>query len=385
MKIVIVPSWYPTENNPLNGIFFKEQAKALQKAGHDVTVLYPEVWTTRMLKTSKAKKGISIELEDGVKTYRLRGYNLIPGRVPFATAKVFYSRLETLYKLYVEKEGKPDMLHAHSCLWAGWSAAKLSEKEGIPFVITEHSTAFLRNLIRPYEKKEITYACQKAEYVISVGPGLAQELEKYISKDKIKIIPNIVDIGMFQIDESKLAQTGVFRFFSVAFLQHKKGMDILIQAFAKYFKGKPVELVIGGNGEEREALELLAKKLNIEKQIIFLGELNRERVKEEIQKAHAFVLASRFETFGVVFIEALACGKPIVATACGGPEMIVNELNGKLVQVEDVEGLGQAMQSIQENYHTYHAEDIRKDCVSRFSEESVVTKITKLYEQVLRV
>ncbi|WP_077619736.1 glycosyltransferase [Bacillus sinesaloumensis] len=385
MKIVIVPSWYPTENNPINGIFFKEQAKALQKAGHDVTVLYPEVWTTRMMKVSKAKKGVWVGLEDGVKTYRLRGYNIIPGRVPFATAKVFYSRLVKLYKLYVEKEGKPDILHAHSCLWAGWSVAKLTEKENVPFVITEHSTAFLRNLIRPYEKEQISYACQRAEYVISVGPGLAKELENYISKDKVKIIPNIVDIGMFQIDETKLSQSGVFRFFSVAFLQHKKGMDILIQAFAKYFKEKPVELVIGGNGEEKSELESLTKQLGVEKQIIFLGELNRERVKEEIQKAHAFVLASRFETFGVVFIEALACGKPIVATACGGPEMIVNELNGKLVQVEDIDGLGLAMKSIEDNYHVYNANEIRNDCISRFSEEAVVTKITNLYDQVLRV
>ncbi|MCC3356919.1 glycosyltransferase [Bacillus sp. REN16] len=384
MRIVIVPSWYPTEDNPINGVFFKEQAKALQKAGHDVTVLYPEIWTSRMLNVPKGDKGISFELEDGIKTYRFRGYNFIPGRVPFSTATVFYYRLQKLYKKYVDQEGKPDVFHAHSCLWAGWATAKLTESENIPFLLTEHSSAFIRGLIRAYEKKEISYACKRAEFIISVGPGLAKKLESYTQPEKLTIIPNIVDIGKFTIDKTKL-EHGAFRFFSVAFLNHNKGMDILIQSFAKYFINKPVELVIGGDGQERQALELLAKNLGVDKQVLFLGELDREQVRDEIQKAHVFVLASRFETFGVVFIEALACGKPIISTACGGPEMIVNEINGKLVQVEDIDGLGQAMKYMEENYDTYNAEDIRNDCVSRFSEESVVTKITKLYEQVLRV
>lgn len=382
MNIVIIPSWYPVESNPINGIFFKEQAKALQRAGHKVVVLFPEMWTTRMVRQPKGKQGLHISEEDGIKTYRYRAYNVVPGRVPYSSAYFFYYSLKKLYKkmLLTELE-KPEILHAHSCLWAGWAASKIAKVENLPLLVTEHSSKIVRNLLKPYEKKEIINTCSVAKKILCVGPSLVDEFKNFTTEQKIQLVPNIVDLRKFEIKLKHEKKR--FKFFSMAFLSFNKGMDVLIKAFAKTFKGQPVDLVIGGDGLERENLEKLARELDIHSQVEFLGSIDREKVAENMQDCDVFVLASRFETFGVVLIEALACGKPIIATACGGPEIIVNERNGLLVPVEDPDALNAAMESIYQNYDAYSPEVIRDDCYLRFSEEAIVKEITSIYKQIL--
>lgn len=95
------------------------------------------------------------------------------------------------------------------------------------------------------------------------------------------------------------------------------------------------------------------------------------------------MLASRFETFGVVYAEALACGLPIIATACGGPEMIVQEKNGFLVPVEDVAALSEALKKMYAQYEAFDSEEIRADCLRRFSEKAVVSRLRTVYESCL--
>ena len=181
------------------------------------------------------------------------------------------------------------------------------------------------------------------------------------------------------MSEKRQDPTKNFRFLSIAFLNHNKGMDILLNGFAKVFKGKNVELVIGGEGAEKDNLNNLANQLGISGQVTFLGPVNREQVKHEMQQCNVFVLASRFETFGVVFIEALATGKPILATKCGGPEAIVNKINGCLVPTENSTELSRAMEYMKENYHMYNPVEIRKDCIERFSENAIIKKVSQLY------
>ncbi|WLR55518.1 glycosyltransferase [Mesobacillus subterraneus] len=381
MKVLIIPSWYPTEENKILGIFFKEQAIALKKHGCQVMVLYPEIRTLRSY-SSSWKQGVQIAEEDGLKVYRYKTYNPLPARVPFSNAFVYYSRLKKLFKEMVRKDGKPDIIHAHSVLWGGWAAAKIAEEENIPLVVTEHSSKLVRDLLKPYEKKEVAKTLNKADGIISVGPSLKKEMQKYTDKHVLEI-PNIVDYKAFQNNRRKDSQKDRFRFLSLAFLTSNKGMDILIKSFAKGFKGDDVELVIGGDGQQMDELVELAKELGIEAQVQFLGRLDRQQVVAQMQNCDAFVLASKFETFGVVLIEALASGKPVVSTSSGGPESIVNDKNGFLVPVDDIEELSKAMQQLYHQYHEYNLAAIRKDCENRFSEEVIVGKIVEVYHSLL--
>lgn len=379
MHILIIPSWYPTTESPLYGIFFKEQAEALSKFGYHVSVVYVNLWSLSSLGRHKEKLGISYSVENDVHTYRVHMYNFLP-KIPNGFLIIQNLCLNYVFEKITQKHSRPDIIHAHSSLMGGYLAMKLSDKKGIPFVVTEHRTAFARNLITSKDEEIIKTIMGKTKKMIVVGPGLKQSLSKY-SDDKITIIPNLVNVDEFRAERKKNDKP--FRFFSLALLTHKKGMDILLRAFANEFVGnRDYELVIGGDGEEKENLKSLAEELNILRQVKFLGKLSRADAKKEMALCNAFVLASRFETFGIVFIEALACGKPIIATACGGPEIIVNENNGLLVPLENPVAYGQAMKQLVHQYSRYEPNIIRQDCIDRFSEKAVISQLRNIYEAV---
>ena len=101
--------------------------------------------------------------------------------------------------------------------------------------------------------------------------------------------------------------------------------------------------------------------------------------------ANVFVLPSHHETFGVVVIEALALGKPVIATRCGGPESIIESGDGLLVPTNNIEALAQAMAEISSHMDQYDPVDIRERCRIRFGEEAIVSRLIEVYQDVSKV
>lgn len=380
MHIMFIPSWYSNVRNKVHGSFFKEQALELQKAGVKVTVAYNEVWPLTMLGKIHEEKGLKYNVEDGLKTYRYKNYNYIP-KNPLMF-KVFNKRMEKLYKEIVKKEGAIDIIHAQSSLWGGISAAYIAEKYNIPLVITEHSSVERG----PYVKKSyIPFICdsyKKAQKVITVGNGLKNEIESLSGRQDIEVIGNLVDLSKFTI--KKRIKNEKFIFFSLAFLEGEKGFDTLIKSFAKKFKDKEAVLYIGGDGSQRSWLEALTVENGVKDQIIFLGALSRDDVSKWMNKCDCFVLPSRYETFGVVYIEALASGRPVIGALNGGAEDIINNLNGYLIPIDDIDILSEKMIEVYDNIESYDEEEIRIDCLKRFSPKVIVNKIISVYKEVLK-
>ena len=107
----------------------------------------------------------------------------------------------------------------------------------------------------------------------------------------------------------------------------------------------------------------------------------REEVAREMNRCHVFVLPSRYETFGVVYAEALACGIPVIGTATGGPDAFVNQHNGILTEVGDVEQLTRAMLHMAENRRQYPPEALRQAVVDQFSMEAVARQLMEIYQK----
>lgn len=380
MHIMFIPSWYSNVRNKVHGSFFKEQALELQKAGVEVTVAYNEVWPLTMLGKIHEEKGLKYNVEDGLKTYRYKNYNYIP-KNPLMF-KVFNKRMEKLYKEIVKKEGAIDIIHAQSSLWGGISAAYIAEKYNIPLVITEHSSVERG----PYVKKSyIPFICdsyKKAQKVITVGNGLKNEIESLSGRHDIEVIGNLVDLSKFTI--KKRIKNEKFIFFSLAFLEGEKGFDTLIKSFAKKFKDKEAVLYIGGDGSQRSWLEAFTVENGVKDQIIFLGALSRDDVAKWMNKCDCFVLPSRYETFGVVYIEALASGRPVIGALNGGAEDIINNLNGYLIPIDDIDILAEKMIEVYDNIESYDEEEISSDCLKRFSPKVIVNKIISVYKEVLK-
>ena len=134
MHVLIIPSGYPMEGKPYRGIFYKEQAMALSRAGYQVTVAFPEIWSLKSFSKHTHNNKITCEIEDGILTYRYKGYNFF-ANAPYSTELIYKKRLRAMYKAIVSEVGVPDIIHAHSCLWGGFGAATLSRNENIPLLL----------------------------------------------------------------------------------------------------------------------------------------------------------------------------------------------------------------------------------------------------------
>ncbi len=387
MHILIIPSWYPAPDNPIRGIFFLEQAQALQKAGHKIHVLVPPVLkslkTLRKIQTfSNLKPELQIEIYQGLKTYRTSIWKWLPRSSHWINKYWVQRHGEKIFKTYLESEGKPDIIHAHSIFYGGYLAAQFAQKWQIPVVLTEHSSGFLKGIASSMRSFAVKECLEKTVGIIAVGPALKKVLQSYSPQREIKLIGNMVDVDFFKL--SSALPPSPFIFCLVAFLTPKKGIDLLLQSFTKAFKDQKVILKIAGDGADRNSLMALAEKLKIAKQVDFMGLLPRKEIRNLLHRSHALVSSSYVETFGVNLIEAMACGKPVISTRSGGPEMFVNDRNGILTPTGDVNALAEAMQKMVETYEHYDSEQIRSECVNRFGEAAIVDQLEIIYQDALQ-
>jgi glycosyltransferase involved in cell wall biosynthesis len=381
----MVPSGYATAWRPVGYPFYREQFLALAKRGLRVGVVYPEnrpvVGPDRMRRFSEFTPRFGND--EGLATYRIT-YPHIP-KAPRLRAAIWLRQLQRLVDLYVAEQGKPDLLHAHGVLWGGAGAVRAGRSLGVPVVVTAHSTAFARGLVRRRDESTITEVLLGSDAVLAVSGALRARLIPYAPDVEIQVVPNLVDTEFF--DTTSRAARRKFTWLSVAALRPKKGLDVLLNAFAKSFGSNPnVELRIAGRGPMMQELVEQAGRLGLAEQVEFIGLVSRERIRSEMQAADGFVLPSRVETFGVVVIEAMATGLPVVATVSGGPEEIVTPETGLIVQPDDADALGRAMAAIMKSADQWRSREalIRGVAVDCYGELAVTDKIIEVYRQVLR-
>ena len=176
---------------------------------------------------------------------------------------------------------------------------------------------------------------------------------------------------------------GVVKFVSVGSLVHGKGYDLIINALQKCRHLDKCELNIIGGGPEEASLKSLIVKCQLQNKVFLLGVKTPQEVSRLIADSDCLILTSRRETFGIVYIEAMAKGKPVIATICGGPESFVNESNGLLIPAEDVEATTKAIDYMVEHLDQYDGEAIRHFCYENFSEDAISKRIISLYEEVI--
>lgn len=386
MHVLIIPSWYPETPEDIDGIFFRLQAQALQRSGLKIGVTAPVFRSMRGKPASVVNGGYGIRsyTEENIPTYVYKSMYFFP-RLPYLDRHRWVGAGWKLFERYVRDHGAPDIIHAHSMNHAGILAQQIHEKTGIPFVLTEHSSTYARKLIRNWQRPAMLQSAQQCSARIAVSKDFCRLLETEYGGLDWQYIPNSLSPAFIRpVDLANKPKNADFTFCSVAHLNYNKGFDILLPAFAEALKTHPdLKLKIGGTGLIASQLHNLAAELGLENSVEFLGGLQNDQVLDLMFRSDAFVLSSRNETFGVVFIEALSQGLPVAATRCGGPQTIINENNGILVPVSDVQALAGALVSLYENRGRYDAQTLRADCLSEFGEEAVVKQITAVYKTIL--
>jgi L-malate glycosyltransferase len=383
-RILFVPSWFPNHDDPISGIFIQEQAVALS-AEFDVAVLIPGMAAWRNVVKPDAPDKSVMEWQAGLRVYREFARPLIPHGPESVAYGTFARAAESGFKKLVDEWGKPDVIHTHVVLPAGWSALKLAKRHDIPIVLTEHSSPFSMHLGTDLSRRLVRETLTNVNRLIAISPALAKQLLEFEPGLKIDVIGESVRTDFFVPAEGVQQENrNGKRFFVAARLAEQKGLQHLIEAVHLLVEGglNSFELVIGGDGPDRQKLEQQAKTLGVAERCRFLGALNREQVREKMQNCDVFVLSSLHETFGVVVGEAMACGKPVISTRCGGPEFVVNEETGVLVDVAKPRALADAMADFILDRISFDPQAVRRSVVNRFSPEMFVRNVSAVYEQL---
>lgn len=398
MNIFLIPSWYPSSHEPLTGIFTKEQAIYYGEINPDDRMIISlhghGDYALKILNPIQSVSNlIRFVLENGETEEQVSGnvheiYSPaieLPLILTGTCASVLLSAHRSNLDKALAQFGAIDVIHAHVAFPAGWIAYELSKEYQIPFVITEHmgpfpfqNPVYIRHgALTKWIREPLLHASER----IAVSPSLARRMEQFGIPEPV-VVPNVVDERRFTIAESSPVKER-FVFFTLCSLSSQKGIPDLLHAAREVVQLYPnVSFMIGGGGYMEREYRGLASQLQLDGNVEWLGPVSRSDAPNLFQNCDAFVMPSLHETFGVVFAEAIACGKPVIATRCGGPEFIVNDANGILIDIGDRRALCKAMVSIVTDSSRFSPSAIRSDFLVRFSREAVSSMLRTIYVRV---
>jgi glycosyltransferase involved in cell wall biosynthesis len=372
MNILILTHSYPDATHKWRGIFIQEQARALSTK-HNVTVVYFKVDYSHFAPFSDYS--FIKKTDNQLITYEVT----ISKSIPVITQYKYLSDTYSFLNNEIFNNVWPDIIHSHLSYPAGFLGAIIQKKKGIPNILTEHST--IKMYFRSFLHKQcVIYALRKSKGVVSVSNALKEEIIQYCSR-QISVIYNIVDTDIFKLTKSKAHDV-----INIGFLgglnNTNKGLDLLLKS-ASLLKGIKFILHIGGEGILLDSYKKTARKLGIESCCVFYGEILRSNIRAFYAGLDIFVLPSRYETFGMVLVEAMASGIPVISTKCGGPQDIVIPSAGMLIEKDNATELADAIATMLKNIGSYNREEIRNYTRETFGSSVFIDRITKVYQDIL--
>lgn len=380
MHVVILPSWFRLKSNITNGSFFMEQAVAVKKAGCEVTVIDAHLVPTKTFFLKERTFGVRHFVEDGIDVY-IHQTSTLFARFNAKRNLSEYKRKAEKILIRVIKNKKVDLLHAHSFFPAGIVACELGKKYGIPVVLTEHSTTFIKDWLRMpgvYDYVKPTFDNVKSVCVTDYFCDLLYE--KYGLEKRPLMIGNVLS-PVFKY--SAPVKNDTFTFAMCARLMEKKRVNHVVSAVSILKeRGIDVKVNIIGDGPMGEALKAQAKELSVDDRIVFHGNVSREEVYRLVCESDALVHASVVETFGVVYIEAFAAGRPVVSAKNGGACELINDENGILCEPDDPTALADAMLKMINNHFRFDNKNISDIIISKYSEDSIGKQYLELYNSL---
>jgi N-acetyl-alpha-D-glucosaminyl L-malate synthase BshA len=295
------------------------------------------------------------------------------------------SKLVDMVKLY-----KIEVLHVHYAIphaYAGYMAKQMLKDEGIdiPMVTTLHGTDITLVGNHPFYKPAVTFSINKSDFVTSVSQSLKDDTLKLFNiKNEIQVIPNFIELDKIKKEDKSPCQRSVMANDEERIITHisnfrkVKRIPDIIAIFNKIQKEIPAKLMMVGEGPEKEKAEHLCRELGIQDKVIFFG--NSNEIDTILCQTDLFLLPSKTESFGLVALEAMACGVPVISSNAGGlPEVNKDGFSGYLSEVGDVDGMAKNAMKI-----------LKDDAVlTEFKKNALITaqqfdikKILPLYEDL---
>jgi hypothetical protein len=395
MKALIISHMYPSSLNEAYGIFVHEQVKALSGERVEIQVVSPVPFSPFPLNLVNRKWKAYSELPkaefwEGIKVHRPR-YLAFPKGLFFESSG--YRMFEGIKKVVEEiySEFKFELIHAHTALPDGFAALMIKKKYEVPLVVTVHGQDLLVTIHKNLGcKKALEKVFEGADEITLVSSKLKQLAQSEFGlSNKLTVVNNGVSLGKIEGIRPRSGFNGKEpTILSVSNLVKSKGVDLnLLAVFELKRKGKKLNYLIVGSGPEERNLKKLTKKLQLEKQVKFLGRLPHEEALKYMSKADIFSLPSWREGFGVVYLEAMAFGKPVIACRGEGIEDVIEDgENGILVEPQDLESLIRAIEFLINNPQEAQVMGKRasEKVLKELTWEKNALKTKEVYEKVLR-
>ena len=381
LKVLFVTEWYPTADRPAAAPFVREHARAVGLY-HDVAVLHLAGRDPALQGPWRLEQETDPEVTQGIPTYRLWRQRL--PLVPSAYPSQFWGAYRAGQAL-AAGGFRPDIVHAH-VFAAGLPAALLGKVYGVPMVLTEHVTSFPRRTLTRPDLLVARLAFRLARRVLPVSRYLQGAIEAYGIRARFQVVPNVVDTALFVPDGQGRPAGGPRNILYVGTLPagHHKGLPYLVQALAALPAGVPDwRLDVVGEGPGRGDVQQLVVDLGLGARVTFQGILDRAGVARAMRGCSFLVSPSLFETFGVVLIEALASGRPVIATRSGGPAEIVTSEVGCLVPAGDVQALAGVIVKMLEHCDDYDPARLSAYARQHYGYEAVGSLLSDVYFDVI--
>ncbi|SNT12607.1 Glycosyltransferase involved in cell wall bisynthesis [Ekhidna lutea] len=391
MNVFIIPSWYPSTSNPIYGIFNQEQAEILANNRPDWTIgistwgqgderflLRALDWRSP-LKALKKYPFEDIQLKDNLGVYFTPAFTWTRRFKKGNITGIIRANRKSLERFIVD-HGKPDVISVHAAYPGAIIGKALSQEFNIPFVVTAHMSPFpFAEFIKNGEiKRLIREPLLQADALIATSQSLRNKMKSF-GLSNIHVLPNPVDTNYFSPSGRSASSKTII--LSIGRMEDQKGIDMLLWAFSK-LSHNDIELRIGGGGTQLRSYQKLAMSLGISDSVTWLGSLSKSEVLSEMQSCSFFALASRHETFGIVLVEAMACGKPVLSTKCGGPEEIVAENVGLLCEPNE-ESLAQGLEEMCFKWQEFDPQQIRKIAENKYSGAVWMKQVEELFKDVI--
>lgn len=382
MHVLVLPKWYPALPDPQLGDFIRKQMLAVATR-HRVSVIYPCAVHDLPEDTRQ-----ELDATDGA--WELRCYyrpSTAASRPLRKLANLFRYRsaLNRGVARLLRERGKPDLVHAHILARPVFMAWRFSLAWQIPFVASEQSSAHLNGgwLRKSWAARRLDrMLLHKAACTTAVSPHLAAAMAGAgLGHDHV-VVPNVVP-GL----ERTLPLAGpAERFMVVADLVDatKNVSGVLRALAAARAQGHALELDVVGGGPDQPHLHHLARSLLLHHCVHWHGRVPQPEVLRLMAGTGTVIINSNYETFSVVTGEALASGKPVIATRCGGPEAFITADNGLLIPVADDAALCRAMEHMARHHHRYAPETVRASVGRRYGPQAVADAFDRVYQQALQ-
>lgn len=389
MNIYIIPAWYPENKNDITASFIREQTHSLFNRNHNITVIVVKIFSIREIKDFFKCKN-RVWNDNGIITKYYKRLVFTPSRFE----KLYHKKVSLKYYRIIkgsiaddkkQKKTKPDIIHSHVGPWCSYFVIPAAKKLKLPIVTTEHYSGLTNGNKTDLKFRREKYVIENSDLTIFVGSNFKNYvLGTTNAIGETEVIPNMIDSKAFSYVQPKIDRKNV-RFLTACRLVSLKKVENIIEAFHQEFDVKEnVEYLIAGDGPMKATLMELVHKLDEDKRIKFLGSYKREEVLSLFSSSDIFVLTSQFETFGIVYLEALMCGIPCIATKGQGADDIINNTNGFTVEYGNVGELRKKMRYLFNNINKYDRNEIIKNTASRFDKDVVCAQLEEEYKKILQ-